>query len=106
MEKKQKSVKHLNFQSLLTLSPENIVNPRLLSGAISLHDSRPVSQAQQKYDTDPSVYPLNKPIPKIEALVRLYNSQSKSIEKGGFPFSIDFNLYNISDSVLRGSFLF
>lgn len=60
------------FQSLLSLCPENILDPRFCSGATNLRDSRPVSQARQLYDTNPSQYPLTQPIPKVEALVSLF----------------------------------
>lgn len=39
-------------------------DPRLQSGSIQIQ--RGLSSGQQHYETDPSLYPVNKPIPKIE----------------------------------------
>jgi hypothetical protein len=47
---------------------------------------RGLSSGQQSYETDPSLYPVNKPIPKIESqsqctgLKLLYNTDSKNRE--------------------------
>lgn len=51
------------------MCPDNILNDRYRSGAINLRDTRPVSQGRQEFETDPAIWPLNKPIPKIDALV-------------------------------------
>ncbi|XP_075977357.1 xanthine dehydrogenase-like [Anticarsia gemmatalis] len=58
----------LFYKALMTLCPESKILPRYRSGAIKLHDTRPVSQARQFYKTDSSIYPVNQPIPKIDAL--------------------------------------
>lgn len=62
----------MHFQGLLALCPRNILNWRYASGEIKLHPNRPVSCGQQKFDTDPSTYPLNEPISKIDALVKQF----------------------------------
>ncbi|KAI8431972.1 hypothetical protein MSG28_004503 [Choristoneura fumiferana] len=52
--------------ALLSLSP--VVNPRYLSGGTLL--TRPVSRGTQTFDTDKSLWPLNEPVPKLEALTQ------------------------------------
>ncbi|KAM3958780.1 uncharacterized protein ACR2FA_007186 [Aphomia sociella] len=54
----------LFYKALLSLCPN--VNPRYKSGGTLLE--RQVSTATQTFDTDKSIWPLNKPIPKLEAL--------------------------------------
>ncbi|XP_026741864.1 xanthine dehydrogenase-like [Trichoplusia ni] len=60
----------LFYKGLLTLCPESIIHPRYKSGRIKIHESRPVSKGQQMYETDPSTWPLNQPIPKMEGLIQ------------------------------------
>ncbi|XP_050344173.1 uncharacterized protein LOC126769429 isoform X2 [Nymphalis io] len=54
----------LFYKAILSLSPT--VNPRYASGGSEL--VRPVSSGMQTYDTDKSLWPLNQPVPKLEAL--------------------------------------
>ncbi|XP_037300936.1 indole-3-acetaldehyde oxidase-like [Manduca sexta] len=54
----------LFYKAILSLAPS--VNPRYKSGGTNLE--RAVSQGTQVYDTDKSLWPLNEPVPKIEAL--------------------------------------
>jgi hypothetical protein len=57
----------LIFQYVLGLSPPNLpVN--LVSGGKILE--RPVSTGKQDFETDKSVWPLNKPVPKLEAVTQ------------------------------------
>ncbi|XP_047533997.1 xanthine dehydrogenase/oxidase-like isoform X1 [Vanessa atalanta] len=58
----------LFYKGLLFLSPQNILHSRYKSGKIKLHQTRPVSTASQSFPTDPNIWPLNEPIPKVEAL--------------------------------------
>ncbi|KAH9645120.1 hypothetical protein HF086_005665 [Spodoptera exigua] len=44
------------------------VNPRYKSGGSILE--RPVSKGTQSYETDKTIWPLNKPVPKLEALAQ------------------------------------
>ncbi|XP_069360083.1 xanthine dehydrogenase/oxidase-like [Maniola hyperantus] len=60
----------LFYKGLLSLCPENILNPRYRSGAIKLPETRPVSTASQSFTTDPTVWPINQPLPKAEALLQ------------------------------------
>ncbi|XP_075977356.1 xanthine dehydrogenase-like [Anticarsia gemmatalis] len=68
VEYRRQTALALFYKALLILCPDFKIHPRYRSGAINLHDTRPVSQARQIYHTDPSMYPVNQPIPKIDAL--------------------------------------
>lgn len=46
------------------------MNPRYRSGSIDLKKVRPVSMGKQVYDTNPSIWPINEPTPKVEALIQ------------------------------------
>ncbi|CAH2041771.1 unnamed protein product, partial [Iphiclides podalirius] len=58
----------LFYKGLLTLCPPNILHPRYRSGAIKLKETRPVSDGRQIFDTNPSLWPLNQPVRKVEGL--------------------------------------
>nr|CAD7412243.1 unnamed protein product [Timema poppensis] len=59
--------KSLIYKCLLNLAAERVKSENK-SGGTTLH--RSVSSGVQTFQTDPSLYPLNQPIPKIEALVQ------------------------------------
>lgn len=56
------------MQAILSLGPEDKVNERYRSGGEVI--KRHTSKGTQIYDTDESLWPLNKPVPKLEALVQ------------------------------------
>ncbi|XP_052741992.1 uncharacterized protein LOC112054404 isoform X2 [Bicyclus anynana] len=56
----------LFYKAILSLHPSP--NTRYKSGGAEL--SRPVSHGTQTYDTDKSMWPVNQPIPKLEALTQ------------------------------------
>ncbi|XP_038212836.1 nicotinate hydroxylase hnxS-like [Zerene cesonia] len=58
----------LFYKAILSLSPDDKINPIYRSGGDVI--KREVSKGNQYYDTDPSIWPLNKAIPKLEALVQ------------------------------------
>ncbi|XP_063364928.1 uncharacterized protein LOC134653488 [Cydia amplana] len=58
----------LFYKALLSIAPEASVNPRYASGGKPL--LRPVSRGTQTFDTDKSLWPLNQPVPKLEALAQ------------------------------------
>ncbi|XP_072949588.1 xanthine dehydrogenase/oxidase-like [Epargyreus clarus] len=60
----------LFYKGLLSLCPSNILNRRYKSGTINLHKARPVSDGRQIFETNPLLWPLNQPIPKVEALIQ------------------------------------
>ncbi|XP_046483350.1 xanthine dehydrogenase/oxidase isoform X2 [Neodiprion pinetum] len=53
------------FQYVLSINPNN-VDPRLRSGGMILE--RGLSTGKQDFDTDRNIWPLNKPLPKLEAI--------------------------------------
>ncbi|XP_036145980.1 xanthine dehydrogenase isoform X2 [Monomorium pharaonis] len=55
----------LFYKFVLSLKPEN-VNPRLRSGGSLLE--RGLSSGTQDYDTDKNEWPVNKPVPKLDAI--------------------------------------
>ncbi|KAJ2948179.1 hypothetical protein O0L34_g9987 [Tuta absoluta] len=61
---------NLFYKGLLSLCPKDIIYPRFQSGAVKIKETRQVSHAQQIFDTDKSLWPLNQPIPKVEALIQ------------------------------------
>lgn len=56
---------------MLSIAPE-AVSKQIKSGGSLLQ--RPVSSGSQDFDTDRNLWPLNKPIPKIEALLQCAGS--------------------------------
>ncbi|CAH2056999.1 unnamed protein product, partial [Iphiclides podalirius] len=60
----------LFYKGLLNLIPENKLKPWYRSGARDFRKTRPVSTATETYDTNPDVWPLNEPLPKLEALIQ------------------------------------
>ncbi|XP_026741880.1 aldehyde oxidase 1-like [Trichoplusia ni] len=58
------------FQGLLSLCPSEQVQERLKSGITKLTETRPVSTGKQTYVTDPSLYPMNQPMPRLEAQIQ------------------------------------
>ncbi|XP_052742076.1 uncharacterized protein LOC112054756 [Bicyclus anynana] len=59
----------LFYKGLLSLCPSSTLNSEYRSGAVQLRDTRPVSEGHQVYDTDETLWPLNKAIPKSDALI-------------------------------------
>lgn len=57
----------LIFQYVLGLSPPNL-SKNLVSGGKILE--RPISTGKQDFETNKSVWPLNKPVPKLEAVTQ------------------------------------
>nr|XP_034832960.1 xanthine dehydrogenase/oxidase-like [Maniola hyperantus] len=75
----------LFYKGLLSLCPKNILNPRYRSGAIKLPENRPVSTAFQSFTTDPTVWPINQPIPKTEALLQCAGEAKYTDDMSKFP---------------------
>lgn len=55
----------LFYKFILSIAPTNLVNKRFISGGCKFN--RPVSRGTQDYETNASLYPVSKPISKIEA---------------------------------------
>ena len=62
---------------MLFLAPDHLLSPRHLSGGPVLQ--RPISKGTQDYESNKSLYPLTKPIPKLEALAQTSGSGSISL---------------------------
>ncbi|KAJ8719960.1 hypothetical protein PYW07_012003 [Mythimna separata] len=60
--------KALFYKALLCLSPKRTA--RCESATVDLHITRPVSEGKQSCNTDASLWPFNKPMPKLEAMVQ------------------------------------
>lgn len=58
----------LFYKFILNLCANDIVASKYSSGGELFN--RPVSKGKSEYQTDPSLYPLNKPIPKLEAMIQ------------------------------------
>ncbi|XP_052742072.1 probable aldehyde oxidase gad-3 [Bicyclus anynana] len=71
VEYRRKVALGLFYKGLLSLMPPSIIlSSRIASGAVKLNETRPVSEGRQIFDTNPTLWPLNKPIPKLEALIQ------------------------------------
>ncbi|VVC98271.1 unnamed protein product, partial [Leptidea sinapis] len=60
----------LFYKGLLSLCPPNILGARYKSGAIRLREDRSGSDGRQIFDTNPALWPLNKPSPKSDGLIQ------------------------------------
>ncbi|KAI5643278.1 molybdopterin-binding domain of aldehyde dehydrogenase domain-containing protein [Phthorimaea operculella] len=76
---------NLFYKALLSLCPQSKLGSRYRSGTIRLKDVRPVSEGRQIYDTDPSLWPINQPIPKLEALIQCSGEAQYSEDLPSFP---------------------
>lgn len=56
------------FQFILNITPTGVTSARFRSGGDLL--VRPISHGTQEYQTDKSLYPLNQPVPKYEAMIQ------------------------------------
>ncbi|XP_047998096.1 indole-3-acetaldehyde oxidase-like isoform X2 [Leguminivora glycinivorella] len=61
---------NLFYKGLLSLCPGSTVSPKYASGGIVLSKTRPVSDGKQVYNTDQTLWPLNQPVEKVEALIQ------------------------------------
>nr|QIA97582.1 aldehyde oxidase 3 [Ostrinia furnacalis] len=58
----------LFYKFVLSIAPSNQISDRNSSGGLLI--ARPVSNGTQDFTTDTSLYPLNKPVPKLEAMIQ------------------------------------
>ncbi|KAJ8720088.1 hypothetical protein PYW07_012131 [Mythimna separata] len=58
----------LYYKAIISLCPSDKINPLYKSGGEAI--KRQKSKGMQSFETDKSIWPLNQPIPKIEALVQ------------------------------------
>lgn len=72
-------MKQILLQFILSIKPEN-VNPILRSGGSILE--RGLSSGKQNYDTNKNLWPLNQPLPKMEAI---YQTSGEAHYTNDFP---------------------
>lgn len=60
----------VTFQGLLNLIPEENLKPIYRSGARDFRKTRPLSKGIEVYDTNPIIWPVTEPMPKVEALIQ------------------------------------
>lgn len=72
----------LFYKFVLSVRPEN-VDPRLRSGGSLLE--RELSSGRQDFETDESVWPLNQPVPKIEAIYQTSGEAEYANDIPAFP---------------------
>ncbi|XP_026741820.1 indole-3-acetaldehyde oxidase-like [Trichoplusia ni] len=69
-EYRKKCALGLFYKGLLVLIPQQKLKPWYRSGARDLRKTRPLSKGSQMYDTNPITWPVNEPMPKVEALIQ------------------------------------
>ncbi|CAK1542919.1 unnamed protein product [Leptosia nina] len=69
-EYRKKAALGIFYKGLLSLTPSKQLNERYASGARDLRKTRPLSKGTEVYDTNPILWPLNEPMPKLEALIQ------------------------------------
>ncbi|XP_053608655.1 uncharacterized protein LOC128674223 isoform X2 [Plodia interpunctella] len=67
-ESRKKLAIGLFYKFMLCIAPPEVVDPRYLSGGTEL--VRPVSRGKQDFQTYKELYPLNQPMPKLEAMIQ------------------------------------
>ncbi|XP_075977021.1 uncharacterized protein LOC142977165 [Anticarsia gemmatalis] len=60
----------LYYKGLLVLIPKPKLKPWYRSGARDFRKTRPVSSGKNVYDTNPLIWPITEPMPKIDALIQ------------------------------------
>ncbi|XP_061707826.1 uncharacterized protein LOC133518213 [Cydia pomonella] len=69
-EYRKKCALGLFYKGLLILIPENRLNPRYRSGTRRLRRTRPLSKGSQEFNTNPLIWPITEPSPKVDALIQ------------------------------------
>ncbi|XP_063385400.1 uncharacterized protein LOC134671467 [Cydia fagiglandana] len=79
---------NLFYKGLLSLCPPWQVDARYASGATTLSKTRPVSSGKQDFVTNPKLYPINKPIEKVEALIQCAGEAPYSEDLPNLPHEV------------------
>ncbi|KAL0878729.1 hypothetical protein ABMA27_003779 [Loxostege sticticalis] len=69
-EYRKKCALGLFYKGLLTLIPQDRLKPNYRSGARDLRKTRPLSKGTEVYDTNPLIWPVNEPMPRVDALIQ------------------------------------
>ncbi|XP_041981246.1 xanthine dehydrogenase/oxidase-like [Aricia agestis] len=88
VEYKRRVALNLLYKGLLALCPKNILAPRYQSGAIKIHQTRPVSEGLQIFETNPKIWPLNQPIPKVEGLIQCSGEAMYTEDMSKIPYEV------------------
>ncbi|KAM3961536.1 LOW QUALITY PROTEIN: uncharacterized protein ACR2FA_004430 [Aphomia sociella] len=75
----------LFYKGLLTLCPPELLDSRYASGAIKIHETRPVSDSRQIFETNPVLWPLNQPLEKVEAKIQCSGEAPYTEDLPSFP---------------------
>ncbi|CAK1542877.1 unnamed protein product [Leptosia nina] len=75
----------LFYKGLLSICPPEVVSPRYRSAPIKLRDARTLSDGRQIFDTNPTLWPLNKPSPKFDGLIQCAGEAKYSEDVPSFP---------------------
>ncbi|KAM3958764.1 uncharacterized protein ACR2FA_007169 [Aphomia sociella] len=70
IEYRKKVALGLFYKGLLNLIPKKELKPWYRSGARDYRKTRPVSKGSEVYDTNPLIWPITEPIPKLDALIQ------------------------------------
>ncbi|KAJ2951526.1 hypothetical protein O0L34_g13677 [Tuta absoluta] len=76
---------NLFYKGVLSLCPTLKVGQRYRSGITRIKESRPESGGRQIFDTNPTLWPVNQPIPKLEALIQCSGEAPYSEDLPSFP---------------------
>ncbi|XP_059045049.1 xanthine dehydrogenase/oxidase-like [Achroia grisella] len=69
-EYRRKTALGLFYKGLLNLIPEKKLKPWYRSGARDFRKTRPLSKGTTVFDTNPIIWPITEPMPKLDALVQ------------------------------------
>ncbi|XP_052749009.1 uncharacterized protein LOC113513039 [Galleria mellonella] len=58
------------YKGLLNIIPEKQLKPWYRSGARDFRKTRPISKAATVFDTNPIIWPITEPMPKLDALIQ------------------------------------
>ncbi|KAL4715707.1 hypothetical protein ACJJTC_006286 [Scirpophaga incertulas] len=87
-EYRKKLALSLFYKSLLSLCPHDILDVRYRSGSTKIHETRPVSDARQIFDTNPAQWPLTQPLQKVEALIQCSGEAQYTEDIPSFPHEV------------------
>ncbi|KAL0828958.1 hypothetical protein ABMA28_003849 [Loxostege sticticalis] len=89
----------LFYKFILSITPVNEIDARFRSGGSLI--TRPVSSGTQDFITDSSLYPLNRPVPKLEAMIQSAGEAQYANDVPPFPHEV-FGAFVLS-TVHRGN---
>ncbi|XP_045499718.1 xanthine dehydrogenase 1-like [Colias croceus] len=85
VEYRRKLALSLFYKGLMSLCPPEILGAPYKSGAVRLRESRSLSDGKQIFETNPSLWPLNQPLPKVDGLLQCAGEAKYSDDIPSFP---------------------